>query len=487
MKYSLTYLILLFLMVGFNTKNSEIETATTEKEEQTVLPFTKIDLKDLSVFKTVSKNWGLVGNVNVDRSKKGTFVSEKGTGILLNSPKKNKKGHLFTAFEHGDMELELDVMMPVGSNSGLYFQGRYEVQLLDSWGVEEPQHSDIGGIYQRWDDSRVEKGYEGIAPIINASKAPGLWQHFKIVFQAPKFDASGSKIQNALFKEVRLNGALLHKDQEVTGPTRSSAFNDEKALGTLMIQGDHGAVAFRNVQYRHGLPTLISDENEKKKTTPIEIEVSNETVMQRGFLMHKDVKKTHCISVGTTNKVNYSYDLANGSLLQVWRGKFLDVTKMWYGRGGEQLGSPIGTPILFSGNPAIAILENENSVWPDAIIDADNYKQLGYELDNDGNPSFLTELHGSLIRSSFIPLDDSRGLRKVISVEAKATIWHKIAEGSTIEKLSNNSYLIDDKNYFVELSEANQQELAIRTSEGKKELLVKIPVGKKEINYTIIW
>ena len=160
---------------------------------------------------------------------------------------------------------------------------------------------------------------------------------------------------------------------------------------------------------------------------------------------------------------------------------------MWYGRGGEQLGSPIGTPILFSGNPAIAILENENSVWPDAIIDADNYKQLGYELDNDGSPSFLTELHGSLIRSSFIPLDDSRGLKKVISVEAKATIWHKIAEGSTIEKLSNNSYLIDDKNYFVELSEANQQELAIRTSEGKKELLVKIPVGKKEINYTIIW
>ena len=76
MKYSLTYLILLFLMVGFNTKNSEIETATTEKEEQTVLPFTKIDLKDLSVFKTVSKNWGLVGNVNVDRSKKGTFVQK---------------------------------------------------------------------------------------------------------------------------------------------------------------------------------------------------------------------------------------------------------------------------------------------------------------------------------------------------------------------------------------------------------------------------
>ena len=486
MKKPTIFLTLLAAIVLTSWSNvAEKKEALTN--EKAISTYEEIQLNDLSEFNLVSKNWKIAGGVNVDRTKRRTFDSKKGTGVLFNSPKKNKKGHLFTAFEHGDMELELDVMMPVGSNSGLYFQGRYEVQLLDSWGVEEPQHSDIGGIYQRWDDSRVEKGYEGIAPIINASKAPGLWQHFKIVFQAPKFDASGNKIQNALFKEVRLNGALLHKDQEVTGPTRSSAFNDEKALGTLMIQGDHGAVAFRNVQYRHGLPTLISDENEKKKTTPIEIEVSNETVMQRGFLMHKDVKKTHCISVGTTNKVNYSYDLANGSLLQVWRGKFLDVTKMWYGRGGEQLGSPIGTPILFSGNPAIAILENENSVWPDAIIDADNYKQLGYELDNDGSPSFLTELHGSLIRSSFIPLDDSRGLKKVISVEAKATIWHKIAEGSTIEKLSNNSYLIDDKNYFVELSEANQQELAIRTSEGKKELLVKIPVGKKEINYTIIW
>ncbi len=484
MKYSLTCLILLFLTTGINAKNSKIETKTQEKDEKTV-PFTKIDLSNLDAFKPVSKNWKVVGDVNVDRSKKGKFNSKKGTGVLLNRTDKKDRGHLFTNFEHGDMELELDVMMPVGSNSGLYFQGRYEVQLLDSWGVDNPQFSDIGGIYQG-------KGFEGHAPRVNAAKSPGLWQHFKIVFQAPTFDSSGAKVKNALFKEVWLNGALLHRDKEVSHPTTSAAFSDEQAKGLLMIQGDHGAVAFRNIKYRLGIPASSADENKKKKkTTLIEIEVSDETVMQRGFLKHKDVKRTHCISVGTTSKVNYSYDLANGSLLQVWGGKFLDATLMWHGRGEKkglsQTGAPIGVAVSLAGNPAIAILENENSAWPDSITDNDNYKQLGYELDNDGNPSILMELNGSLIRSSFIPLDDSRGLKSVISVEAKEVVWHKIGDGSIIEKLSNNSYVIDDKNYFVEFSDAKQQEPEIRTSEGKKELLVKIPVGKKEINYTIIW
>src|SRR5690606_20858767 len=139
-------------------------------------------------------------------------------------PEKGKNQHLFTAFEHGDIEIELDVMMPVHSNSGLYFQGRYEIQLFDSWAVYKPQHSDMGGIYHRWDNSRAEKGYEGHPPAINAAKAPGLWQHFKIIFHAPRFNAAGQKVNNAIFKEVWLNGVLIHENQEVTGPTRSSAF-----------------------------------------------------------------------------------------------------------------------------------------------------------------------------------------------------------------------------------------------------------------------
>ena len=94
------------------------------------------------------------------------------------------------------------------------------------------------------------EGYEGHPPKVNAAKSPGLWQHIKVVFHAPKFDASGTKIKNAVFEEVWLNGVLIQENIEVTGPTRAAAFDDETVLAPLMIQGDHGPVAFKNIKYK---------------------------------------------------------------------------------------------------------------------------------------------------------------------------------------------------------------------------------------------
>jgi hypothetical protein len=141
-------------------------------------------------------------------------------------------------------------MMAKGSNSGIYLQGRYEVQLLDSWGNLTPKPGDNGGIYERWDESRGKglEGYEGYAPRQNASRAPGLWQHLKIFFQAPRFDAAGKKIENAKMLRVELNGVTLHENVELSGPTRGGMENSEVASGPLRIQGDHGAVAFRNIK-----------------------------------------------------------------------------------------------------------------------------------------------------------------------------------------------------------------------------------------------
>ncbi|NQT11435.1 MAG: DUF1080 domain-containing protein, partial [Planctomycetes bacterium] len=118
------------------------------------------------------------------------------------------------------------------------------VQILDSWGVETPKYGDCGGIYQRWANGR---GFEGRPPGVNASRPPGQWQTFDCVFLAPRFDAAGKKIANAKFVKVVHNGKLVHENVEVTGPTRAAAFSDEKPLGPLMLQGDHGPVAYRNV------------------------------------------------------------------------------------------------------------------------------------------------------------------------------------------------------------------------------------------------
>jgi sugar phosphate isomerase/epimerase len=127
--------------------------------------------------------------------------------------------------------------------------GRYEIQVFDSWNKTSPYPGiECGGIYQRWDESKDPKGFEGHSPRVNASRAPGQWQTFDVVFRAPRFDSSGRKLSNARFETVVHNGVLVHEDIELTGPTRAGLYNNEKPTGPLMIQGDHGPVAYRNVR-----------------------------------------------------------------------------------------------------------------------------------------------------------------------------------------------------------------------------------------------
>ncbi|MCJ8167036.1 DUF1080 domain-containing protein [Pontibacter sp. E15-1] len=216
------------------------------------LPNQVISLQNMQDFRPAAANWQLAGDVYYDLNKAGKGKIQEGTGILVNNLTDKDKDNLFTKMEHGDIELELDFMMDKGANAGVYLQGRYEVQLFDSWGVQQPTATDCGAIYERWDESRPgdSKGYEGHAPALNVSKAPGLWQHYKIVFRAPRFNAQGQKTENAVFVQVIQNGVTIHENVEVTGPTRAAAFQDEQPLGPLMFQGDHGRVAIRNISYK---------------------------------------------------------------------------------------------------------------------------------------------------------------------------------------------------------------------------------------------
>ncbi len=197
-------------------------------------------------------NWKIVGDVSYDPNTAGKGSTKAGNGILVNQLSAKNNENLLTAMEHGDLQLELDFMMEKGSNAGIYLQGRYEVQLFDSWGVKTPRLLDCGAIYERWNESRPEgrKGYEGHPPAQNVSKAPGLWQHFSIMFRAPRFNSKGEKTANARFLRVVQNGVTVQENVEVTGPTRAAAFTDEKPTGPLMIQGAHGAVAIRNIRYK---------------------------------------------------------------------------------------------------------------------------------------------------------------------------------------------------------------------------------------------
>jgi len=209
----------------------------------------KVELvgKNLSTWRGDTGQWMIVGEVKLDPANPKCLSTSPGAGVLVNGPTGQTR-NLLSKFEHGDVEAHVEFMVPQGSNSGVYFQARYEIQILDSWKVEHPKYGDCGGIYERWGK---KGGYEGHAPRVNASRAPGQWQTFDVVFRAPRFDANGKKTADAKFVRVVHNGVVIHENVEVTGPTRAATYErDEKPLGPLMLQGDHGPVAYRNLWLR---------------------------------------------------------------------------------------------------------------------------------------------------------------------------------------------------------------------------------------------
>ena len=199
--------------------------------------------KSLAGWREPLGDWKLARAAAPSPDNPKAFALAEGKGVLVNGDK-GRTGNLFSKHEHGDVMVAIEFMVPQGSNSGIYFQGRYEIQILDSHGKTGLTHGDNGGIYQRWANGN---GFGGAAPIINASKPPGEWQKFIVTFRAPRFDKSGKKIENARFVKVIHNGQLIHHNVEVTGPTRAAAFADEKPTGPLMLQGDHGPVAIRKI------------------------------------------------------------------------------------------------------------------------------------------------------------------------------------------------------------------------------------------------
>ena len=216
--------------------------------------------KDLSGWKAcdaTSKNeWFTATAVRFERFLGPTQLHGRSGpgGTMLNGPT-GRTANLCTDRGFGDVELYLEFMLAKGSNSGVYLQGLYEIQIFDSWGSSDAMTtSDGGAVYHQWID---ERGVGGSAPLMNASRRPGDWQSYQIWFRAPRLDASGKKTEPARFLRVLFNGRLVQKDVDVPGPTRAARSITEAAQLPLMLQGDHGPVAFRNVYARPLRPLVV--------------------------------------------------------------------------------------------------------------------------------------------------------------------------------------------------------------------------------------
>jgi sugar phosphate isomerase/epimerase len=207
----------------------------------------KIALTDLSAWQQ-NGDWCVVGDAFEHPRNEYLLSVREGTGVIFNG-RKAKSPPLASREEFGDARIHVEFVIPKNSNSGVYLQGQYELQILDSWTDANVAYhgGECGGIYPRWDENRPVKSYDGHSPLVNASRPPGQWQTFDIIFRAARFDSEGKKIANAKVIRIWQNGTLIQKDVELTGPTRGSLKPNDLPKGPLALQGDHGPVAFRNI------------------------------------------------------------------------------------------------------------------------------------------------------------------------------------------------------------------------------------------------
>jgi hypothetical protein len=597
-----------------------------------------IVLEDLSSFQSSPDNWTVADSVWARPDQTHHLASASGTGVLVNQPTETAEGHLLTEWEHGDLEITMDVLMPRGSNSGIYLQGRYEIQLLDSWGVQSPAFSDLGGIYQRWRPHRPkgERGIGGHPPRANVAKAPGLWQHLHIDFRAPRFNEDGEKIENARFETVSLNGVVIHRNVEVTGPTRAAAFDDESATGPLLIQGDHGPVAVKNIRYKRyrpgrvtlsdlryeiykgavdpsdpadtatvvkrgssnnltptvakgvvdrddvdfavvfegtitvprsgshafdlnlewmseassgdrdlggghfqvgeevvipysetsGSATLqkgdhpfrlaylkrketenldvklfvegpqmrrqrLTKPDEGPSPTPILATPEGDPSLFRSFFQHGSEKRTHVLSVGTPQGGHYAYDLAQGSLLRVWKGPFLQMNQMWEGRGPEQRVRPLGSGPVFSGASSLAVLPRRTASWPDSSQGDIEHEYLGYRLDEQGRPTFRYRFEGLEVTDRPRVHDSGGRLTRTVRLSGRPSsdqIFVRLLRATPLRRAGPRRFVAGDRQYYVTVQK-NADALFLRRSNGARELLLPAPAdsGSTEIRYELTW
>lgn len=178
------------------------------------------------------------------------WVSRNGSAKWKTSCRKmivNGTGDIMTKEKFGDCQLHVEFQTPRKvisesqgrGNSGVYIQELYELQVLDSYNNETYYNGQAASVYKQ------------SPPLVNASRKPGKWQTYDIVFHAPRFAADGSVTKPATIT-VFHNGVLVQDHFELKGPTGYTGYPKYEVHGDMpLLLQDHGClVQYRNVWIR---------------------------------------------------------------------------------------------------------------------------------------------------------------------------------------------------------------------------------------------
>jgi hypothetical protein len=206
--------------------------------------------RPLDAWRKPTGAWYEAGDAKPDPKDPKKLVPLQGTGVIING-QSGRTSNLISNEAFGDLEAHFEFMIPKGSNSGVKLQGLYEIQIFDSHEVAKPKATHSGGIYPRAELlPRYRYLDDGVPPRVNAARPFGEWQTLDVIFHAPRFDADGKKTANARLAKVVLNGQVIHEDLALKTPTGHAWHDKELVKGPLLLQADHGPVAFRNIRVR---------------------------------------------------------------------------------------------------------------------------------------------------------------------------------------------------------------------------------------------
>ncbi len=233
------YIISLFLFSNFIYSQNQIkpnEKEVWDPEPKVVDPYyfngipsdaiILFDGNDFSKWKSVRSDQKVLWTLNIDKS----MTVKPGTGGIS------------TRDEHGSIQLHIEWKTPkiikgegqYRGNSGVFFQRRYEVQILDSYNNRTYSNGQAGSIYLQH------------VPLVNATLPPDTWQTYDIIFNAPEFNEGGKKIKNGSFI-VFHNGVLIQNAVEIISPTLDV---EDSTPYSLFLQ-DHGnLVSYKNIWMR---------------------------------------------------------------------------------------------------------------------------------------------------------------------------------------------------------------------------------------------